>query len=46
MLAILVLIAAILIPFHHRLEHWLVNLLLKKNKKLRLAASKTIMEEV
>lgn len=40
MLMILVIIAAILIPFHHRLEHWLVNLLLMKNKKLNLAASK------
>ena len=40
MLVILVLIAAILIPLHHRLEHWLINLLLIKNKKLKPVASK------
>lgn len=40
MLTILVLIAAILIPLHHRLEHWLVNLLIIKNKKLKPVASK------
>jgi tetratricopeptide (TPR) repeat protein len=40
MLMALVVIAALLIPAHHRLEHWITNRLVEKNKKIRLAAAK------
>lgn len=43
MLVILVMIAALLIPLHHRLEHWIKDKMVEKNKKIRLeAAKKTI----
>lgn len=43
MLLALVLIAALLIPAHHRLEKWITQRLIEKNKKIRLdAAKKTI----
>lgn len=45
MLLILVGIAALLIPAHHRLEKWVVGKLTEKNKRIRLAAArKTIAE--
>ena len=45
MLAAMVIIAALLIPFHHRLEHWVTNKMVEKNRKIRLkAAKKTIAE--
>jgi len=40
MLMALVCIAALLIPAHHRLENWITNRLVEKNKKIRLAAAK------
>ena len=40
MLAIMVCIAALLIPLHHRLEKWITQRLVEKNKKIRLAAAK------
>ena len=40
MLMALVCIAALLIPAHHRLAHWITNRLVEKNKKIRLAAAK------
>ncbi|MBS1729533.1 MAG: tetratricopeptide repeat protein [Bacteroidetes bacterium] len=43
MLAGLVLVAAIIIPFHHRLEKYIKSKVIEKNKKLRLLlAKKTI----
>jgi hypothetical protein len=43
MLLALVLIAALLIPLHHRLEYWVKEKLVEKNKAIRLAAAeKTI----
>jgi tetratricopeptide (TPR) repeat protein len=45
MLLIMVAIAALLIPTHHRLEKWLTHRLVEKNKKIRLeAAKKTIVK--
>ena len=45
MLLILVSIAALLVPLHHRIEKWAINKLVEKNKALRLAAArKTILE--
>ncbi len=46
MLAILVVIAALLIPFHHRLEHWVKNKMVEKNKKIRLASAKKTIEQL
>ncbi|HUS01686.1 MAG TPA: tetratricopeptide repeat protein [Chitinophagaceae bacterium] len=40
MLVIMVGIAALLIPLHHKLEHWITHRLVEKNKMIRLAAAK------
>jgi tetratricopeptide (TPR) repeat protein len=40
MLLVLVCIAALLVPAHHRLEKWITHRLAEKNKKIRLAAAK------
>lgn len=40
MLVVMVSIAALLIPLHHRLEHWVTHKMVEKNKKTRLAAAK------
>jgi hypothetical protein len=45
MLLALVAIAAMIVPLHHRLEHWTSKKLVEKNKAIRLAkAKKTIVE--
>ncbi len=44
MLLIMVIIAAILVPVHHRLEKWLTQRLVLKNKRIRLAAAKKTIE--
>ena len=44
MLLIMVCIAAILIPAHHRLEKWFIVRLIDKNKRIRLAAAKKTIE--
>ncbi|HSZ85482.1 MAG TPA: hypothetical protein VK787_05595 [Puia sp.] len=46
MLLALVLIAALLIPLHHRLEHWIKHKLVEKNKAIRLAAAKKTIEKL
>jgi hypothetical protein len=40
MLAAMVCIAALLIPLHHKLEHWITHKMVEKNKRIRLAAAK------
>jgi len=40
MLVILVIIAALLIPLHHKIEHWIINKMVEKNKAFRLTAAK------
>jgi hypothetical protein len=40
MLLALVIIASLLIPLHHRLEKWIKEKMVEKNKKIRLAAAK------
>jgi tetratricopeptide (TPR) repeat protein len=40
MLLALVAIAALLVPLHHKLEHWLTHQMIVKNKRLRLTAAK------
>lgn len=46
MLLSLVCIAAILVPIHHKLEHWVNHKLVEKNKQIRLAAAKKTIEEL
>ena len=43
MLLVLIVIGAMLVPLHHKLEKWITNIMVEKNKKIRLeAAKKTI----
>jgi len=44
MLIILVIVAALLIPLHHRLEKWIKEKMVEKNKKIRLEAAKKTIE--
>ena len=44
MLLVLVIIASLLIPLHHRLEHWIKEKMIEKNKAIRLAAAKKTVE--
>jgi protein-S-isoprenylcysteine O-methyltransferase Ste14 len=46
MLLIMACIASLLIPLHHKLEHWITTKLVEKNKKIRLAEAKKIIEEL
>jgi hypothetical protein len=40
MLLALMAIAALLVPLHHKVEHWLTHKMIAKNKRIRLAAAK------
>jgi tetratricopeptide (TPR) repeat protein len=46
MLGIMVCIAALLIPLHHKLEHWITDNMVEKNKKIRLAAANKTIEQL
>jgi tetratricopeptide (TPR) repeat protein len=46
MLLILVAIAAVIVPLHHRLEHWVKHKLVEKNKTIRLEAAKRTIEKL
>jgi tetratricopeptide (TPR) repeat protein len=46
MLLILVLIAAVIVPMHHKLEDWIKHRLVEKNKAIRLAAAKRTIEKL
>lgn len=46
MLGAMVLIAALLIPLHHKLEHWIIHKLVEKNNGIRLAAAKKTIEKL
>jgi hypothetical protein len=46
MLMILVVIAAVLIPLHHKLEIQITGKMVEKNKKIRVAAAKKIIEKL
>lgn len=46
MLSMMVFIAALLIPIHHKLEHWITNKLVEKNTQIRLTAAKKTIEAV
>lgn len=46
MLLILVCIAALLVPLHHRIEKWATHKLIEKNKAIRLAAAKRTIQQL
>lgn len=46
MLLILVLVAAVVVPLHHKLEGWITHKLVEKNKAIRLAAAKRTIEKL
>ncbi|MFT3910269.1 MAG: tetratricopeptide repeat protein [Ferruginibacter sp.] len=46
MLLALVCIAALLVPLHHKIEHWATHKLVEKNKAIRLAAAKKTIEKL
>ena len=46
MLLILVAIAALIIPLHHSIEHFITEKMIEKNKKVRLAAAKRIVAKL
>ena len=46
MLLILIGIGALLVPLHHKLEHWIAHALTEKNKQIRLAAAKKTIEHL
>ncbi|MFM6925787.1 MAG: tetratricopeptide repeat protein [Ferruginibacter sp.] len=46
MLTGLVAIGALLVPLHHKLEHWTTQRLVEKNKAIRLAKAKKTIEEL
>ena len=46
MLLALVLIASLLIPMHHRMEHWIKEKMIEKNKAIRLAAAKKTIQQL
>lgn len=40
MLLAMVCVAALLVPLHHKLEHWITHKMVEKNNRIRLAAAK------
>jgi tetratricopeptide (TPR) repeat protein len=46
MLLIMVAMAAVLVPMHHRLEHWITHKLVEKNNRIRLAAAKRTIQQL
>ncbi len=46
MLLALVIIASLLIPLHHKMEHWIKEKMIEKNKAIRLAAAKKTIEKL
>ena len=40
MLCVLIAIGALLIPLHHKLKKWITKIMVEKNKKIRLDATK------
>lgn len=45
MLVSLVMLAALIVPMHHRLEHWIINRLVEKNHRIRLALGQKLVAE-
>ncbi len=45
-LLVMVIVASLLIPFHHRIEHWIKEKIVAKNKKIRLAAARRTVAQL
>ncbi|MDP2414984.1 tetratricopeptide repeat protein [Daejeonella sp.] len=46
MLLILIIIGAMLVPLHHKLEKWITKIMVEKNKKIRLEAARKTIENL
>ena len=46
MLCALVIISAMLIPLHHKIEKWIIEKMVEKNKAIRLAAARKTIEKL
>jgi len=46
MLLSLVCLAALLVPLHHKIEHWATHKLVEKNKTIRLASARKTIEQL
>lgn len=46
MLLFMVCLAALLIPLHHKLEHWITHKMVAKNNRIRLAAAKRTIAQL
>ncbi len=46
MLLALVCIAALLVPLHHKIEHWATTKMVEKNKEIRLAGARKTLEQL
>ncbi len=46
MLFAMVCIAALLVPLHHRLEHWITHKMVEKSNRIRLAAAKRTIQHL
>ena len=46
MLLAMVCLAALLIPLHHKLEHWITHKMVEKNNRIRLAAAKKTIAQL
>jgi tetratricopeptide (TPR) repeat protein len=46
MLSALVIIGALLIPLHHRIEKWVIEKMIEKNKRIRLTTAKKIIASI
>jgi tetratricopeptide (TPR) repeat protein len=46
MLVIMVAIASLLVPLHHRIEKWVTGKMVEKNKRIRIAAAKRTIEQL
>jgi hypothetical protein len=46
MLLAMVCVAALLVPLHHRVEHWVIHRLVEKNNRIRLAAAKRTIQQL
>jgi len=46
MLLIMVALASVLIPFHHKIEHWVSDKVVAKNKRILIAAAKRTLEKL
>ena len=46
MLVAMVGVAALLVPMHHKVEHWVIQRLIEKNNRIRLAAAKRTIQQL